>query len=150
MERFERILACTDFSETGDRGIRKAFGLCNEATTKLILAHVADPPPLPNPMYAHYCEEHPWDHDVQTKIEAKAKAGLEALVPEAFKNLQVELVYEVPHGAIVECIFGLVKEHDADLLVVGTHGRSGIERILLGSVTERIVRLAPCPVLVVH
>ena len=57
---------------------------------------------------------------------------------------------EVAAGSAAETIVRVAQERDADLIVMGTHGRTGLQHVLLGSVTEKVVRLAPCPVLTVR
>jgi nucleotide-binding universal stress UspA family protein len=62
----------------------------------------------------------------------------------------VDVETAVVHGRPEKAIVEYVDDHDVDLIVMGTHGRGGVERLLLGSVTERVVRTSPVPVLTVH
>ena len=80
-------------------------------------------------------------------VEASAATGL-PFVTGVLDPRDVELV--ATHGQIVDEILRLAEESHADLNVLGTHGRGGLGHLILGSVAERVVRLARCPVLTVH
>jgi nucleotide-binding universal stress UspA family protein len=75
-----------------------------------------------------------------------ATAAVAASAAEAGVRSVTALRVGVPHRTILD----YVDDHDVDLVVMGTHGRRGVTRLVLGSVTERVVRLSPCPVLVDH
>lgn len=77
-----------------------------------------------------------------------AEAQLSALVAEA-QTAGVDAVAQIRTGVPAESIVEAAREAKAELIVVGTHGRTGFERLVLGSVAERVVREAPCPVLTV-
>ena len=72
---------------------------------------------------------------------------LHDLVPQAFHNTWG---VEIAAGHPAEAIVRVAQERKADLIVMGTHGRTGLQHVLLGSVAEKVVRLAPCPVLTVR
>lgn len=83
----------------------------------------------------------------------QAKADAESLLSEAQERAaaaDVPLRTHVEHGRPVQCVVAYAEEHDADHVVVGSHGRSGVSRILLGSVAEGVVRRSPVPVTVVR
>ena len=160
MRRFARILACTDFSESGDRAVRTALGLPQDGPSVLMLAHVVDVLPIPNPMYAHYYPSDDWHPDAHSQAEAEARRVLGAFVPEQSEREQTEREQSdrsgtrfevlVGHGPPVDEILRLADDNQADLIVVGTHGHSALEHLLVGSVAERIVRHSSCSVLLVR
>ena len=76
-------------------------------------------------------------HELERRVERAKTTGLKA---------RAQLLVGVAHRMIVE----LVMDERADLVVIGTHGRGGLDRALLGSVADRVIRLAPCPVLAVR
>jgi nucleotide-binding universal stress UspA family protein len=149
LRRFARILACTDFSESGDRAVETAFGLVRNGPSTVMLAHVVDVLPVPNPMYAHYYPSDDWHPDAHAQAEAEARRALDALVPkQTGSRIPFEIL--VGHGQPVDEILRLAEENQADLIVVGTQGHSGLKHLLLGSVAERVVRHAACSVLLVR
>ncbi len=82
------------------------------------------------------------------RISEAATTELERMFEE-LQEAGVSVEYVARHGAPDHVIADIVRENDADLIVMGTHGRTGVSRVLLGSVAEHVVRLAPCPVLTV-
>jgi nucleotide-binding universal stress UspA family protein len=111
------------------------------------LVHVLDANPIPNPLYAHYYPIPTPDQIRQA--EEKAHDALHARIPPEDRGSgRCETV--VAHGAPAAEILRLAAERSASLIVIGTHGRTGLIRLALGSVAERVVREAPCPVLVIR
>mgnify|MGYP000061890804 CR=1 FL=1 len=85
----------------------------------------------------------------QDTLEDAAESTLESVTATA-DAAGVEVTTTVLHGSPAAAIADYADEHDIDLVVVGTHGRRGVSRVLLGSVAERVARIAPCSVLVVR
>ena len=141
----DHILACTDFSEAGNRAIAQAFDTRKDST-RVTLLHCVEPPPVPNPLYAFYVPPTAWDGRGREKALAAAREGLEALIPDGQKDVHVNVVL----GDSVGEILRVAAKQEVDLVILGTHGRRGLRRLLLGSVTELVIRSATCPVLVVH
>lgn len=150
MKRFARILACTDFSDVGNRAIETAFALAPNGPAKVWLLHVVDPPPMPNPMYAHYVSTNDWEPSALEKAVSQSETALDELVPAAAAAAGIEVELMAPQGQASVEILRVAAELDAEVIVLGTRGRHGIERLLLGSVAERVVRKATCCVMVVH
>jgi len=142
---FFRIVVPTDFSESAEDAWGLAQRLATVSGAELVLVHVLVETPL--------FDEGPFTMDRVRKVfEAARKWGQESLdawVGRAHASgLKARGVLRtgVPYREIVD----LVTDERADLVVIGTHGRGGLERALLGSVADRVVRLAPCPVLTVR
>ncbi len=139
-----KIICATDFSEPAERAAQAAATLALRFGDTLVLANAFEPPAMP-----HEYSTMVWDHSLDDAIE---KRRLDALKATATKlralNLQVEerLLRGYPPQALNE----LAREIDARMIVVGTHGRRALPRVLLGSVAERTVMLSEKPVLVVH
>ncbi|MEE8408834.1 MAG: universal stress protein [Myxococcota bacterium] len=150
MKRFYRIIACTDFSDLGNRAVEMAFAFAHGGKAKIWLIHVVDPPPMPNPMYAHYIGHSPWEPGQLEKATTEVAKALGGLIPPGAKKAGVEVAFEAPQGAPAVEILRLAEVNDAEVIVIGTRGRTGIEHLLLGSVAERVVRQATCAVMVVH
>jgi len=140
------ILAPTDFSAHSEQAIRYACRLAERLGSELHLLHVlseilpAGPDPLLMPvMPAQFYKEN----------EVRAQETLEkALDPSWGKPAAV--INAVRWGSPVESIVSYVVDHGVDLIIIATHGRTGLSHLLLGSVAERIVREAPCPVLTIR
>jgi nucleotide-binding universal stress UspA family protein len=84
-------------------------------------------------------------HDLEAEITSAMQAYLEQITA-AGLNGEMAVVHGVPFQEIIET----ARAQQIDLIVMGTHGRTGLQHVLLGSVAEKVVRLAPCPVLVVR
>jgi nucleotide-binding universal stress UspA family protein len=138
-----RILCPTDFSAFSERALEHAIALANRRESFLTLLHVVPPhiPPaaaLPFP--------------VTPRLDVHARqAALEALgrFAEPARAAGIETTLEVREGSIVGHVVKLAEALPADLVVMGTHGLSGFDRLMLGSVTEKVLRRASCPVLTV-
>jgi nucleotide-binding universal stress UspA family protein len=141
---FQRILCATDFSETAEAAWEVACELARVHRAELVLVHVFVALPLyalgetPAPAVARAWEEQrAW---VQSALDERVAAA-------AARGLTARALLKV--GASAAGIADTAAEERADLVVIGTHGRTGFNRLLLGSVAERVVRIAPCPVLTV-
>jgi nucleotide-binding universal stress UspA family protein len=119
-----RVVLATDFSEASGAATRAAFAYARLLGARLSLLHVT-----------------------RERGRVAARQRLARLVRELGPDLPTETV--VSSGLPAEEIVRHAAERKAGLLVVGTHGRTGVSRVLLGSVSERVARTSPCPVLVV-
>ncbi len=142
---YKHVLAATDFSEMGDRAVARAVAMARDAHAELTLLHVIDATPVPNPLYGHYsivtdegAEKRAIERAQELLTERLAAAG----------GAPAKLLVKV--GDATDEILETAREVGADLIVLATHGRRGVKRLVLGSVTERAVRLATCSVLVVR
>jgi universal stress protein A len=144
---FRTILVSTDFSDYGDAAIAHAFRIAEPNGASVLLLHVLDARPPVNPLYAHY---YPIPTPEQNRLaENEARSALRARVPAELRDSErIELL--VTHGTPAQEILRVAEERRASLIVIATHGRTGLLHLVLGSVAERVVRSAPCPVLVVR
>ena len=144
-KRFRRILQASDFSPASRRAFDAAVGLARANDAALTLVHVLEPPiPWVEVDYAS-----PRAHRLITSARAAATRQLEALVRKA-KRAGVHSTGRLVDGNPRDAISRASTRTQADLVVVGTHGRTGLDKLLLGSVAERVVATAPCPVLTVR
>lgn len=140
----KRIILATDFSERAGAAERQAVDLARALGAELVLVHVVSEAPL--------WREGLYSRDVRAVFEAQRRWATETLASRA-RALTADGVVSrgvVRVGPAWDEIVRLAAEEKADLLVVGTQGRTGLERLLLGSVAERVIRRAPCPVLTVR
>jgi nucleotide-binding universal stress UspA family protein len=127
------ILYPTDFSEPSTWAFRLACSLACHHDARFVALHVA-PPPVHGMAWAHV-----EDYDQRWK-------SLHLLRP---ADLEVRLEHQLRHGDPVTEILRLARGIQSDLIVMGTHGRSGVSRLLMGSVAEAVVRRAFCPAITV-
>lgn len=132
----KKILFPTDFSHTGDAALEFATSLARDTGAKLLIVHVEEPPAAYGGGELYYGIPEPATEDLTQMLER--------VVP-TDKSVEFEhhLISGDPAGAIVR----FAESEHVDLIVLGTHGRSGLSRLLMGSVAEVIVRRAHCPVL---
>jgi nucleotide-binding universal stress UspA family protein len=127
------ILVATDFSPMSEHAFRFAGALARDYKSRLIVVHVIHPPAAVYAETAVFVEEPDF---------AAARESLDALrVP------GVEAEYRLMEGEPAPTIVQVACETHADLIVLGTHGRGGLMRVLMGSVAEDVLRTAPCPVM---
>jgi nucleotide-binding universal stress UspA family protein len=141
----ERILLPTDLSECSERARSYACELAKRFEAELHLLHVVQPISLPGyggPVPGSLSDElfHP---------EEGARRELEGWNGPAFEHAK-RVVRSVITGTPFVEIVRYARNQNIDLIVMGTHGRSGLAHALLGSVTEKVVRKSPCPVLTVR
>ena len=136
--KYKRILFATDFSRASDTAGEYAVSLARDSGATLLIVHVEEPTvSYPGGEMVLVYADHP--NPVLHRM-------LERRVPkEANVNCELHLLQGHPADEIVRLASG----HKVDLIVVGTHGRTGLTRVLVGSVAELIMRHAKCPVLVV-
>jgi nucleotide-binding universal stress UspA family protein len=146
MSRFRRILHASDFSRASSAALRRAIDLARTNRAGLTIVHVYAPY---IPMTGEgYTPPQVYDRMV-ADARAHAQRQLGRLVAKAKKagaRARGLLLEGVPHDRIVRA----ARSTRADLVVLGTHGRTGLGRLFLGSVAARVVTLAPCPVLTVR
>jgi len=144
---FKRILAPTDFSPFGEVGLRAAAELAHRVGGRLLLLHVIPEDELEGLASAHQ-PRHPVDLIYQD-LETALMDQFRRVVPvDVRRELAVEPVVTV--GTPVTEILRAARLKGGDMIVMGTHGRTGLARVVMGSVTEQVVRRAPCPVLTVR
>ncbi|WP_426964280.1 universal stress protein [Haloparvum alkalitolerans] len=138
---YDNILVPTDGSPASDAAIDHAVDLAERYDARVHALYVVD-----GAAYSTL------EAGAQVVVEALEKEGEEATdrVAEAAADAGVEAVSTVTTGTAYRSISDYVEENDIDLIVMGTHGRQGLDRYLLGSVTERVVRTADVPVMTVR
>jgi glycine betaine transporter len=140
--KIRTILVPTDFSDYSERALSYAEVLGKNVGARIVLLHVIDA------LSFVVTESLQWE-DIYRRLRASAKPLLEGQVRKTEKK-GLPAAYDLVQGAPYDQIVKKAGEIGADLIVMGTHGRTGMSHLLLGSVAERVVRLAPCPVLTVR
>jgi len=142
MTGWKRICCAVEFSEPSRVAMLQAAELATRCEGDLVLLHVKAPPPPVAPDALATPEEAGSLELVD--LERTVAAWRE----EAARVAGRPVAAEVLDGEPAEEIVRFSRERDCDLLVIGTHGRTGVKRLVLGSVAEKVVRTAACPVLV--
>jgi nucleotide-binding universal stress UspA family protein len=138
----QHILAPFDFSPYADQALAYAIELAQTLQARLTLLHAIDTTPLGMAESAALRPPSYW-----VELETGIAEGMEeplARVHQAGLQGETAIVQGVPFQTIIET----ARDKGVDLIVMGTHGRTGLTHVLMGSVAEKVVRLAPCPVLV--
>jgi universal stress protein A len=138
----KHILVPTDFSKYADHALNYAIELAQRLQARLILLHIIHTMPLGVVEESAMLPPSYWQ-ELETSIEQSMEESLKHL---ADVGLQGETI--IIHGVPFQTIIDTAKGKDVDLIIMGTHGRTGLTHALMGSVAEKVVRLAPCPVLV--
>lgn len=135
---YDDVLVPTDGSEGSAVAVERAIDLADRYDADLHALYVVEPTPISGEAAAG-------------ALAALDEVGQEAVdqVRERAERADVPVQASVGRGIPHEVILDYVDEHDVDLVVMGTHGRTGLDRYVIGSVTEKIVRLADVPVLTV-
>jgi nucleotide-binding universal stress UspA family protein len=144
MVPIRRILFPTDFSEPADHAWPFALHFAQEFGAEVHLLHVVAPPPRMTEAYAASFDPEKF----AAVLTAEAKASLDRFVLAA-KERNIASQTEVRIGVDFHEIVDYARTHRIDLIVMATHGRTGLAHALVGSVAEKVVRKAPCPVLTV-
>ena len=138
------LLVSTDFSEASYGAFGPAWELAEHFHARITLVHVIAPVPL----FAYDIPA--LDPGIFTEnLRELAEKRLNELIPEQFPadlDIEARVIFWDPARSIVQA----AREAEADMVVISTHGQTGLKHTLFGSVTERVVRLADCPVLVIQ
>lgn len=141
MPTWSRILCAVDFSQASRVAVEAAAALARRLGAELTLLHVREPP-LP-------LDESALSAQDLAEADAREVQGLlETWRAEAARRAERPVDVQLVHGAAALEIVEAARRGDYDVLVTGTHARKGLRRVLLGSVAERLVREAPCTVVV--
>jgi nucleotide-binding universal stress UspA family protein len=137
------ILVPHDFSDTAEHALSFALDLASKLGAHITVMHAYE-----LPSYA-YPEGLALTAELTGNIQRAAQSALEGVLTRA-RRPGLEIEAQLRQGVAWREIEACAAEKKADLIVMGTHGRRGLARALLGSVAEKVVRTAPCPVLTVH
>ncbi len=135
----KKILVPIDFSKFSDSALEFAESLARESNAMLHIVHVKEP------FHIYEADARYGDLAPYADLD-NLKNALERIRPE---DRSIECHHWLVTGAAIQGIVDLAARESIDLIVIGTHGRTGVMRVLMGSVAEGVLRKAPCPVLTV-
>ncbi|MFC2095557.1 universal stress protein [Candidatus Bipolaricaulota bacterium] len=143
---FKKILCPTDFSEPACKAIKAAGELAEKFSSELILLHVVGPVPvLETPTGLAGFDVAAYQNELTDSAKASLQSRLDKHIPESVNARTI-----VVHGDAAHEIARVAKEEGVDLIVVATHGESGWRHRIFGSVPEKVIRHAQCPILTIH
>jgi nucleotide-binding universal stress UspA family protein len=146
MLKIQRILCPVDFSECSAKAYDYAYSMAQHYEAKLYVEHVVQ---VLQGAYPYYNFPDVAGNSIYWDLSKGAEDRMRALVKDhSFNGLQPEVV--VHKGFLPDSILSFAENVQADLVVMGTHGRRGLDRLVMGSVTESVLRKAACPVLAVR
>jgi nucleotide-binding universal stress UspA family protein len=135
---FKHILVPTDFSDVSQRALEYAKILAKQGDSELLLVHVDPPVNLITPPEAAWIDQ----SEIQAMHEEQLQQCGAELIAEGYRTLAISL-----SGPLYDQLLSAIEEYKVDLIVLGSHGRKGMDRLLLGSDAEALLRHARCPVL---
>lgn len=144
MSTKKTILAAVDLAETTESILSTAFGLADRSTRSITVVHVADP--LSAEGWMNSDDARRTTEEMRSRTQRALDGYVESHPGSEITRVEVVLGVGKPARKIID----LAGQIDADSIVMGSHSRRGIDRLLLGSVAERVVRLAGCSVIVVR
>jgi universal stress protein A len=146
-QHFSRILHATDYSKASARALDEAIALAKQNGAELLVLHVIDPVP------PYAAGEDIGGAELYMKLEETTKQEAENSMKkliEKLRKLKVNAKSLLLRGTAPEQIVRTAKSRRANLIVIGTHGRTGLSKLFMGSVANKVVSTAHCPVLTVH
>jgi len=144
---FKKILFCTDFSENSHWAFTYALNLAKNYKSKLFILHVTPVPNHPEQLSIYLPPGKLQELIIAQKNELEKELNTHYLRKlKEFKNYKVLFKEGEPFMEIIQ----MAKKESVDLIVMGTHGRTGLDHVLFGSTAEKVVRKSPCPVLTIR
>ena len=146
MARIRRILHATDFSKASARALNEAIKLAKQNRAEILIVHIIEPTP-------YVAGDELGSAEIYTKLEDMAKRDAEASMSKLLRRLKKSnikarglLLMGSPHDQIVKS----AKSKKVGMIVIGTHGRTGLSKLFMGSVAGKVIALATCPVVTVR
>ena len=146
-QHFSKILYATDYSKASARALDEAIALTKQNRAELLVLHIVDPVP------PYVAGEDIGGAEIYMKLEQTTQQDAETSMKklmEKLRKLKVNSKSLLLRGTAPEQIVRTAKNRRANLIVIGTHGRTGLSKLLMGSVANKVISTAHCPVLTVH
>ena len=144
--KYKKVLFCTDFSENADYAFEFAFGIAKRDEGLLYILHV-----IPENPHQAYAESYITGEDLE-RIQKGIEEDLDNNYKERYVNkIENGIKFEIitKSGREDDEIINFAKKENIDLIVMGTHGRTGIEHVFFGSVAEKVLRHSPFPIFII-
>jgi universal stress protein A len=145
MDKFSTVLVAIDFSDSSDNAFQMALSLAKNFSAQLLVLHVINEPVDLRGFYVPHISFARLEEEIEEGAEKMMESFCRTHMAD-FENYQKIIVSGLPYEEII----AQAKEKSADLIVLGTHGRSGLDHVLFGSTAEKVVRKSTVPVLTVR
>ncbi len=145
MPKIEKILFPVDFTTATDKILPFVKDMVKAFNAKLYVLHVIRSPEE----FAGFEMGPAWYASLEMDLMDGAEKSMKRLVADQFEDLG-EVETHIAVGDIVDTIIDYVSSNDIDMIIIGTHGRKGLEKVMFGSVAEGVIKDAPCPVLTIN
>ena len=143
----KNILVPTDFSKYADSALKKAVDIATQHNTKIYLLHVIDE--QIQLCAVDYCLSQELVKQLEKESVKASKDKLKKEAEAIIKSKKIKVVFDVKNGVPSEVILSEQKAKKIDLIVIASHGKTGILKQLMGSVADKVVKGSKCPVIVV-
>jgi nucleotide-binding universal stress UspA family protein len=143
----KNILVPTDFSEPSDQALKKAIDIASQHKAKIYLLHVIDQ--AIRQCAVDYCLDYAVVKQLEQDSEKVSKEMLEQEVKKVLQSQEIDIEYDVQHGTPADIILKEQENKNIDLTVIASHGKTGIKKVLMGSVAEKVLKGSKSPVLLV-
>jgi len=140
MKEIKKIIVPIDFLQHTEQIAEYAVYIADKMGAKLRFVHIVEPPPTYGDL------DFPPFGALSNEVVKQAKEKMNQLV-EKFKKSCSGCAGKIFEGDIIDSIMQYAEDESGDLIIIGTHGRKGLEKMWLGSIAERVIKKAPCPTL---
>ena len=145
MKRFEKILLATDFSDYSEVACEYALSLARTFNSSILVLHVINEPVDLRGFYVPHISFEQLEKEIETSADQMLERFCREHLQES-SSYRTMTVSGVPYEEIIR----VATEQESSLIVIGTHGRTGLDHLIFGSTAERVVRGAPCPVMTIR
>lgn len=145
MKPFEKILIAIDFSENSDYAFDYALTLARQFQAEMTIMHVINEPVDLRGFYVPHISFEQLEKEIEEGAEKMMEKFCQAKLA-GFPNYKTAIISGIPYEEIIR----KAEETGTSLIVLGTHGRTGLDHLIFGSTAERVVRSASCPVLTIR
>lgn len=145
MRDFKTILFATDFSESSDYAFQYAFSLAKKFSARLLVVHVINEPVDLRGFYVPHISFEKLEEEIEEGAQKMMEKFCRTHIRD-YDNYETLIVPGIPYDEIIK----KATENSADLIVLGTHGRTGLDHVLFGSTAEKVVRKSQVPVMTIR
>lgn len=145
MRDFKTILFATDFSESSDYAFQYAYSLAKKFNARLLIVHVINEPVDLRGFYVPHISFEKLEEEIEEGAQKMMEKFCRTHIRD-YDNYETFIVPGIPYDEIIR----RATEAAADLIVLGTHGRTGLDHVLFGSTAEKVVRKSPLPVMTIR